>query len=106
MSAEGLIKLTGAAMAATGLSHFVRPQMYESLTASAFPTNTLQHTYIDGGIETAIGLGLIAPKTRKFAVAGLLAYGAYLGPTSPETADRQRSQIQQGLRRRQILRLI
>ena len=79
MSAEGLIKVTGAAMAVTGLSHFVRPQLYESLTASAFPANTLQHTYIDGGIETAIGLGLIAPKTRKFAVAGLLAYGAYLG---------------------------
>ena len=79
MSAEGLIKLTGAAMAVTGLSHFVRPQIYEPLTASAFPTNTVAHTYIDGGIETALGLGLIAPKTRKVAVAGLLAYGGYLG---------------------------
>ena len=76
---EGLMKLTGAAVAATGLSHFVRPELYESITASAFPDNTLQHTYIDGAIETAIGVGLIAPKTRKLAVAGLLAYGAYLG---------------------------
>lgn len=79
MSAEGLIKLTGLAVAATGISHFVRPALYESVTAQAFPNNTLQHTYIDGGIETAIGLALVAPKTRKFAVAGLLAYGAYLG---------------------------
>ena len=79
MSAEGLIKLTGLAVAATGISHFVRPALYESVTAQAFPNNTLQHTYIDGGIETAIGLALVAPKTRKLAVAGLLAYGAYLG---------------------------
>ena len=79
MPAEGLIKLTGVALAATGLSHFVRPELYESVTALPFPDNTLQHTYLDGGIETAIGLGLISSKTRKFAIAGLLAYGAYLG---------------------------
>ncbi|KDF00443.1 membrane protein [Mycolicibacterium aromaticivorans JS19b1 = JCM 16368] len=79
MSAEPLIKATGLVVAATGLSHFVRPELFESATMSAFPDNTLQHTYIDGGIETAIGLALIAPKTRKLAVAGLLAYGAYLG---------------------------
>lgn len=76
---EGLIKLGGAVVAVTGLSHFVRPGIYESLTAAAFPDNIRTHTYIDGGIETAIGLGLISPKTRKFAVAGLVAYGAYLG---------------------------
>ena len=58
-------------MAATGLSHFVEPQVFESLTASAFPTNTRRHTYINGGIETAIGRGLVAPQTRKFALAGV-----------------------------------
>jgi len=79
MSSERLIQLTGLAVAVTGLSHFVRPGLYESLTASAFPRNTLQHTYIDGGIETAIGLGLVAPQTRKIALAGLIGYGAYLG---------------------------
>ncbi|MGY4710806.1 hypothetical protein ACXDF8_14810 [Mycolicibacterium sp. CBM1] len=79
MSAEPLIKLTGALVAVTGLSHFVRPELFESATKSAFPDNTLQHTYIDGGIETAIGLGLVAPKTRKLALAALVAYGAYLG---------------------------
>ncbi len=80
MSAAGrLIQIAGLGVAATGLSHFVRPAMFESITASAFPENTLQHTYVNGGIETAIGLGLIAPQTRKLAVAGLLGYGAYLG---------------------------
>lgn len=79
MATEGLIKLAGAVVAATGLSHFVRPELYESVSAQAFPENTLQHTYINGGIETAIGVALVVPKTRKLAVAGLLAYGAYLG---------------------------
>ncbi|MBB3605065.1 putative membrane protein [Mycolicibacterium sp. BK556] len=79
MSAEPLIKLTGVVVAVTGLSHFVRPELFESATKSAFPDNTLQHTYIDGGIETAIGLALVVPKTRKLALAGLVAYGAYLG---------------------------
>ncbi|WP_179466370.1 hypothetical protein [Mycolicibacterium vinylchloridicum] len=79
MSAEPLIKLTGVVVAVTGLSHFVRPELFESATKSAFPDNTLAHIYIDGGIETAIGLALVVPKTRKLALAGLLAYGAYLG---------------------------
>ena len=78
-AAHRLIQIAGLGVAATGLSHFVRPELFETVTASAFPDNTLQHTYIDGAIETAIGVGLIAPKTRKLAVAGLLAYGAYLG---------------------------
>jgi uncharacterized membrane protein len=72
------IRGAGVALAAIGLSHFARPQAYESITKAAFPDNIRRHTYIDGGIETAIGVGLIAPRTRKLALAGLLGYGAYL----------------------------
>ena len=71
--------IAGLALAATGLSHFVVPQVYEGVTKSAFPTNTRQYVYIDGAIETAIGLGFAVQKTRKLAVAGLIAYGAYMG---------------------------
>lgn len=52
--------------------------MYEGLTKSAFPTNTRQHIYIDGAIETAVGLGIASPKTRKLALGGLVAYGLYM----------------------------
>ena len=72
------IRGAGVALAAIGLSHFARPQAYESITKAAFPDNIRRHTYIDGGIETAIGVGLMAPRTRKLALAGLLGYGAYL----------------------------
>lgn len=71
-------KTAGLALAATGLSHFVAPQIYEGMTKAAFPTNTRTHVYVDGGIETALGLGLSAPKTRKLALVGVLAYLAYL----------------------------
>lgn len=68
----------GLILAAAGLSHFVAPQIYEGMTKAAFPTNTRQHVYIDGGIETAVGLGLAFQKTRKLATVGLIAYLAYL----------------------------
>ncbi len=68
----------GLALAVTGLAHFVAPQLFEGLTESAFPTNTHQHVYIDGGIETAVGLGLAAPQTRKAAVVVLIGYLLYM----------------------------
>ncbi|MDG4663369.1 hypothetical protein [Mycobacterium sp. 236(2023)] len=70
--------VAGLALAGTGLSHFVVPQVYEGVTKSAFPTNTRQHVYIDGAIETAVGLGIASPKTRKFALVGLVLYLLYM----------------------------
>lgn len=71
-------KLTGLALAATGVAHFVKPQVFDDLTSQAFPRDTRKHVFIDGGIETALGLGLTSRKTRPLAVIGLLGYGAYL----------------------------
>lgn len=71
--------VAGLVLAGTGLSHFVVPQVYEGVTKSAFPTNTRQHVYIDGAAETAIGLGIASPKTRKIALAGLGAYLLCMG---------------------------
>ncbi len=72
------VAVAGLALAGTGLSHFVVPQVYEGLTKAAFPTNTRQYVYIDGAAETAIGLGIASPKTRRFALAGLVVYLLYL----------------------------
>ena len=66
------------AVAGVGVAHFVKPDAFEDITRQAFPRDTHKHIYIDGGIETAIGLGLSSPKTRKLAVVGLIGYGAYL----------------------------
>lgn len=68
----------GLALAGAGLAHFAAPQVFEPLTTAAFPDNTRTHLYTNGGIETALGLGLAARPTRRLAVAGLIGYLAYL----------------------------
>ncbi len=73
-----LATLAGIGIAGAGVAHFVRPELFDDITQQAFPRETRKHVYIDGGIETAIGLGLVSRKTRKLAVLGLLGYGAYL----------------------------
>lgn len=68
----------GVALVAAGLSHFAKPQIYDKMTAQAFPTNTRRFVYLNGTIETALGAGLVAPQTRKFALAGVAGYLGYL----------------------------
>jgi uncharacterized membrane protein len=70
--------LAGVGLVGAGVAHFVKPELFDDVTGQAFPRETRKHVYIDGGIETAIGLGLASRKTRKLAVVGLLGYGAYL----------------------------
>jgi uncharacterized membrane protein len=71
-------KLAGVALAGVGVAHFTSPQLFDDLTKQAFPRDTRKHVFVDGGIETAIGLGLISRKTRPLAVIGAIGYGAYL----------------------------
>jgi uncharacterized membrane protein len=68
----------GLGVAATGLAHFVKPDLFASLTAAAFPVNTDQHVLMDGAAETVLGLALVVPKTRRLATIALLGYGGYL----------------------------
>lgn len=36
------------------------------------------HVYVNGTIETALGVGMVVPQTRRFALAGVVAYVGYL----------------------------
>lgn len=71
-------KFAGLSVAAVGVAHFTSPQLFDDITKQAFPRDTRRHLYINGGIETAIGLGLSSRKTRPLAIVGLIGYGAYL----------------------------
>jgi uncharacterized membrane protein len=71
-------RLAGLAVAGIGLSHFTSPQLFDGITKQAFPRNSRQHLYINGGIETALGLGLSSAKTRSLAIVGMIGYAAYL----------------------------
>ena len=54
----------GAVLAAVGLAHFAKPEAFESITSAAFSDNIRRHTLVNGGIETALGVGMMVPRTR------------------------------------------
>ena len=75
---SSLARVAGLAVAGVGLSHFTSPQLFDGITKQAFPRNSRQHLYINGGIETALGLALTSAKTRPLAIVGVIGYVAYL----------------------------
>lgn len=81
-----ITRLVGLGLVGAGLAHFAKPEVFESLTASAFPTDTRQHVYTNGAIETALGVGLVLPQTRKLAVVGSLGYVGYLAANAKRNA--------------------
>ena len=70
--------LAGLTLAGVGLSHFTSPQLFDGITKTAFPRDTRQRVYLHGGVETALGLGLISAKTRRLTIVGAIGYVAYL----------------------------
>lgn len=79
-------KFGGLGLAAMGVAHYITPQVFETITKPAFPRRTRQHVYINGGIETALGLGISAQKTRTLALVGSIGYLAYLGGAAVRSA--------------------
>jgi uncharacterized membrane protein len=74
-----IVRFAGLVIASIGLAHFAKPEAFESITKTAFRDNIRQHIAINGGIETLLGVGLAAPRTRRLAVIGALGYLGYLG---------------------------
>ncbi len=70
--------LAGLSLLGAGVAHFIRPQLFEDITTPLFPENTARHIKTNGSIETAIGVGLLVPQTRRLAVLGSVGYVAYL----------------------------
>ena len=71
-------KPIGLAIAGSGLAHFISPQLIEPATKPLFPNNTRRHVYVNGGLETALGLGLWARRSRSVAAVGLIGYAIYI----------------------------
>lgn len=74
-----MTKLFGLGLAATGIAHFIAPDLFKDVTKVAFPNNTDQAIQQNGAIETTLGLAIAGSKTRKLGFLGLLAYGGWLG---------------------------
>ena len=59
-------------MVGAGVNHFVSPEAYLAMMPDVLPAK-LALVYVSGVAEIAGGLGLIHPKTRRWAAWGLIA---------------------------------
>jgi uncharacterized membrane protein len=72
--------LAGIAVTACGLAHFAWPPIFEPVNRQlGFTRNTRTHVYVNGGIETALGLTLFSTNTRKVNLVLMVCYPIYLG---------------------------
>lgn len=71
--------LFGAVISAIGVAHIVAPKRFESVNRRMFTRNIRRHVYINGAIETSIGVAVMAPRARRFVPAFGALYVSYLG---------------------------
>lgn len=69
----------GMSVMAVGLAHFVRPRIFEPITKLGFPERPRTFVYINGAVETSIGLLLAVPRFRTASVIVALCYGFHFG---------------------------
>lgn len=70
----------GLAVMAVGLAHFAWPGKFKPVNRwLGFTRDTRTHVYVNGGIETVLGLTLISTKTRKVNFVLSVCYPIYLG---------------------------
>jgi uncharacterized membrane protein len=70
--------LAGLVVTGTGLAHFVMPERFDPINERMFPRRPRRYTYINGGIETAIGLTLLSPTPRRQFWVLYVGYPCYL----------------------------
>jgi hypothetical protein len=63
-------RFSGLAIAGLGLAHFTSLRMWEPITKTAFPRNTRQHVYTNGGIETVLGLSFSSGRPAAWPPSG------------------------------------
>jgi uncharacterized membrane protein len=63
---------------AIGLSHFLWPRLFDPINKLGFPDHPRRYTYINGAIETAIGVSMARPQTRRLSTVASTCYVVYL----------------------------
>ncbi len=67
-----LLYLMGPLYVVAGILHFVVPELYVQIVPPVFPA-ALALVYLSGLAEVAVGIGLLIPRTRRYAAWGLVA---------------------------------
>jgi uncharacterized membrane protein len=65
--------------------HFARPDFFESIVPDWFPDAKLAN-YASGAAEIVLGLGMLAPRTRRMSALGLMALTVVVYPANVDMA--------------------
>ena len=65
--------------------HFVKPDFFESIVPDWFPNPKLTNR-LSGAAEIALGLGMLAPRTRRASALGLVALTVAVFPANIDMA--------------------
>src|SRR3981189_1688913 len=68
----------GLAVVAIGISHFLVPSAFDPINRLGFPEHPRKFTYINGAIETMIGVLMAVPRTRRRSAGGSCCSVIYL----------------------------
>jgi len=74
-----------ALFTSAGVMHFAKPDFFESIVPDWFP-NTKLANQLSGAAEIALGLGMIAPQTRRASALGLIALTVAVFPANVDMA--------------------
>jgi uncharacterized membrane protein len=68
----------GLAVVAIGISHFLVPSAFDPINRLGFPDHARKFTYINGAIETIIGVLMAVPRMRRQLVVVSVCYVIHL----------------------------
>ncbi|MGV0791505.1 MauE/DoxX family redox-associated membrane protein [Mycolicibacterium sp. XJ1819] len=71
-------QLLGLMVSLIGAAHFVVPRLFDPVNRLGFPTRARTFTYVNGGLETLLGLLMAVPRTRRLSMAVSACYVTYL----------------------------
>jgi uncharacterized membrane protein len=74
-----------ALFTSAGVMHFVKPDFFEAIVPDWFPDAKLANR-VSGAAEIVLGLGMLAPQTRRASALGLLALTAVVYPANIDMA--------------------
>ena len=75
----------GAGLIAMGILHFAAPQGFDSIIPEEIPVPPRSLTYASGVAELAIGVGLLAPATRRASALAAAALFIAVFPANVNT---------------------
>lgn len=71
-------RVVGIVVTLVGVAHFAVPRLFDPVNRLGFPDRTRLFTYVNGGVETVIGLLSLDLRTRRLRTVVAVCYVAHL----------------------------